>query len=168
MAAQPSHVSATPSSFVSLADLLKVDTIPSSRSLMKILNSTGPSTAPHTFLTGLGTTDHNPLSSASQPVLNPPHHPLIYPTLSPLQYQDVVGDSIKSFAEVKIDDIHCSLPIYPAGDAIIEGYEVGKFSLGESMLTIPDDIFFSSCLEMSSRTSYSITFPGTEVRLTSL
>jgi len=39
-------VSATPSSFVSLADLLKVDTIPSSRSLMKIWNKARCSTNP--------------------------------------------------------------------------------------------------------------------------
>nr|XP_047924140.1 uncharacterized protein LOC106041061 isoform X2 [Anser cygnoides] len=44
MAAQPSGVSATPPSFVSSADLPRVCTVPSSRSLMTTLNRTGPST----------------------------------------------------------------------------------------------------------------------------
>jgi len=43
MAAQTSAVSAIPTSFVSLAYLLRVGTIPSSRSLMKILIEIGPS-----------------------------------------------------------------------------------------------------------------------------
>lgn len=40
------------------------------------------------------------------------------------------------------DDIHSSPRTYPAGDAIIEGYEVGqaRFPLGEPMLTAPDDL----------------------------
>jgi len=46
MAAQLSGVSTTPSSFMSSADLLRVHSIPSSRSLMKKLNKTGPSTDP--------------------------------------------------------------------------------------------------------------------------
>lgn len=96
---------------------------------MKILNETGPSTDPWGTLlvTGLQpdcTTDHNPLNLASQPVLNPPHCPLIYTTLSQLHYQNVMGHSIKSPSEVKVDGIHCSPHIYPAGDAIVEGYNV--------------------------------------------
>ena len=35
-----------------------------------------------------------------------------------------MGDCIESLAEVKVDDIHCSLPIYPDSDDITEGYEV--------------------------------------------
>ena len=52
-----------------------------------------------------------------------------------------MGDSIESLAKVKVDDIHCSTPIYPAGDAITEGKEVGRaqLPLGESMLTTPGD-----------------------------
>jgi len=37
-----------------------------------------------------------------------------------------VEDSVKSLAEVKVDDIHCSPFIDPAGDAIVEGYGVGR------------------------------------------
>ncbi|XP_052520447.1 uncharacterized protein LOC128071593 [Tympanuchus pallidicinctus] len=74
--------------------------------------------------TRLCTTNSDPLCSASQPVLNPPHCPLIHPTLPQLCYKDVVGDSIKSLAEIKVDYIHCSPPIHPARDNIIEGYQL--------------------------------------------
>ena len=46
MVAQPSGVSANPPSFVLSANLPMVDSIPSSRSLMKMLNKSGPSTDP--------------------------------------------------------------------------------------------------------------------------
>jgi len=46
IAAQPSHVSTTPPSSVSSANLLRVHSNSSSRSLMKKLNKTGPSTDP--------------------------------------------------------------------------------------------------------------------------
>ena len=44
-------------------------------------------------------------------------------------------------------------PIYPAGDAIIEGYEVSQvqFSLGEYMLTIPDDLLLFQLLGDSTQ-----------------
>ncbi|XP_048785820.1 uncharacterized protein LOC125686147 isoform X5 [Lagopus muta] len=74
--------------------------------------------------TGLCITNNDPLCSASQPVLNPPHCPLIYPTLPQLCYKDVMGDSIKCLAEIKVDYIHCSPPIHPARDNIIEGYQL--------------------------------------------
>ena len=50
--------------------------------------------------TGLCATNCNPLRSASQPILSPPHHSLIYP-IPQLHYKDVVGDSIKCLAEIK-------------------------------------------------------------------
>ena len=62
--------------------------------------------------TRIYTTDHNSLSSAVQLVLNLPHCPLVYPTLSKFTYKDVMGDSAKRLAEVKIDNIHCSPFIY--------------------------------------------------------
>lgn len=52
-------------------------------------------------------TDHNPLSSASQPIPNPPCCLLIYSILPKLAYEDV-GDGIKSLAEVKVHYILCS------------------------------------------------------------
>lgn len=79
---------------------------------------TGPSTdlwgtLSHRPPTRFCTTDHNPPSSALQPILSPPHCPLIYITLPELANEDVVGDSVKCLAEVKVDNIYCSLLIYP-------------------------------------------------------
>jgi len=64
--------------------------------------------------------------SAIQAVLNPPHCPLIQPTLPELAYEDVMGDSVESLAEVQADNIHCSLLIYPASHAIVESYQIGQ------------------------------------------
>jgi len=40
---------------------------------------------------------------------------------------DVMGGNVKSLAEVMVDNIHCSPLIYPAGQDIIEGCQVGSF-----------------------------------------
>lgn len=46
MAAQPSHISATPPSFLLSTDLLRIYSAPSSRCVMKMLNRTGTSLTP--------------------------------------------------------------------------------------------------------------------------
>ena len=57
-----------------------------------------------------------------------------------------MGDSVKSLAEVKVDNIHGSPFVYPASPLIVESYQIGQawFPLGESMLTTPDNnlLFF--------------------------
>ena len=60
-------------SFVSSANLLRVHSAPSSRSLMKILNRTGPLgyTATYWPPTRLCSTDHYPLGLNVEPVFNP-------------------------------------------------------------------------------------------------
>ena len=40
----------------------------------------------------------------------------MYPTLSKLTYEDVTGDSVKSIAEVKVHNIHCTPIINPIGN----------------------------------------------------
>lgn len=77
-------------------------------------------------LTSLRVTDHNNMSPVIQPVLNPPHCPLIYPTLSEPAYEDVVGYTVESLAELKADNIHSSPLICPASHCILEGYQVGE------------------------------------------
>ena len=148
MAAQPSGVSATPPSFVSQANLVRVHSIPSSRSLMKMLKKTGHGTEPlgntdsYRPPTRLCATDNNLLSSARQPVLRQLHRPFIYPALSKFHNKDVVADGVKCLGEVKVHYIHCYLPIYPASDDIIEGYQVNQAWLyfGESLLTTSDNL----------------------------
>ena len=92
-----------------------------------MLNKTKLSTDPwgRQLVTGLQpdcTVDDNPLISAIQPGLNTPHHPLIYPTLPKFHNKDVVGGVVKCLGEVRVDNIHCSLPIYPTCDDSIQGY----------------------------------------------
>jgi len=67
-------------------------------------------------------TDDHSLSFASQLVLSPSHCQLIYSRHSKFHDKDVVGDNVKHLAEVKVHNIHCSPPIYPA---IIDGYQFG-------------------------------------------
>lgn len=86
-------------------------------------------------------------------------------------------DIVKDLPEVREGNIHCSFLILQAGYFITEAYQVGQAGLdyqvgldfSEFMLIIPDDFFSSfTCLEMVSRMSYSITFPGIEMKLTGL
>ena len=83
MAAWPSGISGTPHSFVSSADLLKVHSVPSSRSSMKMLNGTGPSINPWGNTTsdwcpaGLCSVEKNLLSAAVQLLVSPTHCPFI-------------------------------------------------------------------------------------------
>jgi len=78
------------------------------------------------------TRDCSTQSSASQPVPSPPHCPLIYPVLPKFINENVRGDSIKIIAEVKVDNIYCSLLIYPVSLDIIDSYQNGQawFTLG--------------------------------------
>jgi len=76
-----------------------------------------------------------------------------------------MGDSIKGLPEVKAHNIHWLGRCGNSSDDIIEGYLIGQasFPLGEPMLTIPNNLHL---LEMTSRISCSVTFPGMEERLT--
>ena len=70
--------------------------------------------------------DHNPPSSTSQPIVNPPQCPLIYPTPPELSHKDALRDVVKSFDEVKVKNLHCSTLTYPDSDYITEGYWIGQ------------------------------------------
>lgn len=86
-----------------------------------MLNKMGPST---NLLGTLLVTGLQPDSKLSQPVPNPPHHPVLYPILSKFHNKDVVGDSVKHIAEVKVYNILCSPLIYLASDDIKESHQV--------------------------------------------
>lgn len=73
----------------------------------------------------LSAADDNVLSSASQPVLYPPHCSLTCATRSNF-HKDAVGGGVKCLAGVKEHSIHCSPGIYPASYNIIEHYQVGQ------------------------------------------
>ena len=44
------------------------------------------------------------------------HCSFSYPTIPSLTYENVMGDSVKSLAELKVSNIHCSPLIYPTSD----------------------------------------------------
>lgn len=48
------------------------------------------------------------LISVRQPILNPPHCLLIYLKLPKYTYENIMGDTVNSLAEVKVDNIHCN------------------------------------------------------------
>jgi len=98
---------------------------------MKMLNKTGPSTDCWEMLLVTGfpldsVSDHNSLSSASQPTLSPSNGPLLYTTVSKFPYKDVMGDSVKHVIEAMLHNIYCSSSIYLSSDEIIEGYQLGQ------------------------------------------
>lgn len=84
-------------------DFLRVHSIPSSSSLMKMLNKTWGTP----LVTGLQ------LDSASLLVLSWPPCLIFYPTLPKLNCGDAMWDRVKSLAEVKGDNIHCFPPHLP-------------------------------------------------------
>lgn len=53
--------------------------------------------------------DHKTLSSDTRSVLSLPNCPLIQSTLPEIAHEDVRQNSVKSFAEVKVDNIHTFL-----------------------------------------------------------
>ena len=119
---------------------------------------------------GLHAVDHNTLRLAAQLVFSPPHCPFVESVLHQLVHEDVMGDSVYSFAKVKANNIHCSHLLHQASHHIGAGYPVaeGWFLLHKFLLTTPDNILSFLCLETASRISCSSTSPGIKVRLTNL
>lgn len=118
--------------------------------------------------TGPRVIDHNILSSVSQPVLNLHNSPLIYPIRSNFLYKHFVGNCVKAFRSQGAQHLLLFL-IYPASD-IKEGYLAGQewFSLGECVLTTPDNIVIHLLADDIQYISCSITFVRMAVRLTGL
>lgn len=81
------------------------------------------------------TTDYKPLGSSLQPGPNSAHCPLIQSSSWP--YEEVVGDSIKSLAEVRVHSPLFSLQ--PARELFHHREKVGWWN-SESMLTIADHL----------------------------
>ena len=79
-------------------------------SLMKMLNKIGPSTDPWETPQSIGFQTESVLLITTftvlQLVLSPPHCPLICAMLPKLTFENVMGGSIESTAEVKVDNIH--------------------------------------------------------------
>lgn len=114
---------------VSTSNLLKVYSIPPSRSLLKMLNKIKSRTDPWATLLVIGLQLDSAtliihLRSTSQPVPSPPHCPLVYPILSKFIWEYVTWDDVKNLYEIKVQNTRCSPPIYPSGHNIMEGCHV--------------------------------------------
>ena len=92
MAAQPSGMSATPPSFISLANYPLIQVIDKDIEQGWTQHQALGSIVSYRPPTRLCDSDHKPLSSASQPVLN---CPLICCAVPKLTYEDVMGDIVK-------------------------------------------------------------------------
>ena len=160
LAVQPSGVSVTTPRFAS-ANLLRVDSIPSSRSLMKMLNKHRYSTDPWRTLlsywppTRLCDTDDNPLSSASQSVLIPHHCSLVYPTHPKLTNKVVMGNSVRTSLKSRYTT-STALPL--STQPVLTSQKATRlvnhdFPLLEDMLTTPDNLLLMTCLVITSRIS---------------
>ncbi|GAB0181629.1 hypothetical protein GRJ2_000628200 [Grus japonensis] len=119
------------SRFCVISKLAGLHSAPSSRSLMKILNRTGPSIDPWTtpLVTGLQL-DFVPLITTlwAWPFSRFSIH-LIVCLSSPYInkfYEDLIGNSIKGLTEMQVDNIHCSPLIYQASHFVVEVYQAGE------------------------------------------
>ena len=142
MAAQLCGVLVTCPSFVSSANLVRLHSVPSSRSLMKVLNRTGPSIYSWgpLLVTGLQL-DFVPLITTlwAWPFSQFSIHVSVcmISICQQLIYEDLTGHSVSGLPEVKTDPMHCSHLVCRASYFIVEVYQVGQAWLPcwESMLT---------------------------------
>lgn len=72
-------------------------------------------------------------------------------------------DGSEGLTKIQKDHICCILFIHQAGDLIIEGHLITKAGPYRSLTHVT---YALKCLSVAPRNSFSITFPGTEVRLT--
>ena len=160
MAAQPAAASTPPPCFVSSAN-----SVPLSRSLMKISNIAGPSTDPWSasLVTGLQL-DYVPLSLAAQVSIHLTIHlsSSYHCSLSMGRYGRQCQKTFYSG-----DKKHWLLSIHQGSHLAVEGYQVGQvqYPTHTNMLTAPSHLFV---LEMVSRIICSTTLPGIKVKLTAL
>ena len=81
-----------------------------------------------------------------------------------------MGDSVENLAREKINKIYYYPLIHQASQFTVEGYQVGQawLSLCNNLCWLLLITLSVRCPAMVSRKICSITFPGTELRLTSL
>lgn len=112
----------------SLATLVRVLLIPSSRSFMNILNSVGPGIDPwgttcDRLPASVKTIDRCPLTVTCEPMSYLSHRPPVLPDSYQFVQQQPVGNSIEHFVEVQVNNIHCS-PCVNRRCSVVEGNQV--------------------------------------------
>lgn len=128
-------VSATLASFMYYASLLWVRSAPSSRSLMKVLNGTGPSAdhrgAPSVTGIQLDFVQSSLSSGPRHSVSSAPHCLIIQPIYQQLVCEDLIGDSVKDLPQSPYRQIptafslHCK-PAPHREDKLAVGWESKK------------------------------------------
>jgi len=128
----PSGRSTFPPSLGSSANFLRMHLISSSRSSIKILKRTSPTTDRLRNITcdqspaGFKSIHDQSLGLAFQPVLYPAHGIPVQATVCQLPQENTVGGCVKGFAEVLVDYVNSLSLIHQAGHLVIEGDEVGQ------------------------------------------
>lgn len=112
---------------------------------LKILNRIRPSvdswwhTGSDRPSTRLHATDHHSMGLTVHPVFHSPHCLPIHFVFHHILYEELMGDSVRSAIETKVNNIHCSLVTHQAIHFIAEDYQVDQawLPLCEAMLTTP-------------------------------
>ena len=114
VATVPSILSSAPLSLVSSANLLKIHSILLSRSLIKMLKSTGRrldeplrDTIHDGPPPGHRAIDNSPLATTIQSIPYPSNSPVFKSIYLQLRDKNVVQDHVKGLAQVQVDDISC-------------------------------------------------------------
>lgn len=164
-------------SFVSSANLLKSFHVPVSWSLRKKLNST-VSTSFGALHWPLATSwnvfaDPNYLKLAVQPVFSTTRCSFILYILPQFVYENVIRDSVKNIAKIKINNIcPCHLVHWASYRSIKASIEATALAKYDFLFIIPSLLLsvtsFFICFGIASRRIYFVTFSESEVRLSGL
>ncbi|KAK4807797.1 hypothetical protein QYF61_023630 [Mycteria americana] len=99
--------------------------------------------------TGVNSIHHHSLGPAIQPVLYPAKSTTVQAMSSQFLQENAVGNRVKGFTEVQIDNIHSLSLIHQAGHLVVEGDQVGQAgpAFPEPMLAGLDPlvIFYMPC-----------------------
>ena len=128
-----------------ISKLLRVHSVPSSMSLIKMLKSTNPKRDP--WGTSLAISlylDTEPLTLAAtfQPIPYLQNSPPFKSIPLQCRDKDLVGDHVKGLAQVQVDDTSCLYFVHQCCHSITEGHQVGQTrpSLGEAVLAVSDHL----------------------------
>ena len=105
-----------------------------------------------------------------QPVLDPADRTLIQAMSSQFFYENSMGNGVKCFLKIQVDSIHSFSLVQYSGHLVIEGDQVCQAgpAFHKPMLTRPGLLVVHYMTFNGTQMTCSMTFSGTEVRLTGL
>lgn len=146
MTSFPRSMLTTPHSWVLLANLLRVHSIPLSMSPTKMLNRSVywslRNLTHHWSPLGHWPVYCNSLIVTIQPIPYPQNGPSIKSSSHQLRQKDVMWDNVKCFAQVQVGNVSCSSLIHPCCNPSIEGCHICKasFAISEAMLAVTNHL----------------------------